>query len=219
LKNGKRLLQDAELLLYPESAPTAYVLSVLAQEEFAKAFLLHLVEDDCIPWSNDVRMVLNDHKCKQLAGLILDYLNPDDDVFLERVNSENIGKRSLWPPPHVVDAINIIRHERVSKMARIDWHDPADKPLAQGAKKIADGDFDTLKQDALYVRIGRTGKVVSEPTKINLHLARTEFQKAKRFDEGYRLKGLDYEIVTSLFKVMFGLISAEEFNSNWWIER
>jgi len=216
LKNGDRLLNDAELLLYPDSAPTAFVLSVLAQEEFAKAFLLHLVETNCIPWNNDIKRVLNDHSCKQLVGLILDFLNPDTDVFLERMDLKNIGKKRPLLPPHILDALNVIRHEKVAKNSRSDWIDPAEAPCDPTVKKIADGDFDKLKQDAIYVRIARTGAVVSEPTRISPELAEIEFEKAKRFRGLQGPMGLDYEKVTAIFKVLFSLITVEEFNKNWW---
>ena len=49
LDNGERLLDDARLLLDSEKAPTAYALCILAQEEFAKAFFLYLVDVNCIP--------------------------------------------------------------------------------------------------------------------------------------------------------------------------
>lgn len=217
LKNGDRLLNDAELLLYPDSAPTAFVLSVLAQEEFAKAFLLHLVETNCIPWNNDIKGVLNDHSCKQLVGLILDFLNPDTDVFLERMDLKNIGKKRPLLPPHILDTLNVIRHEKVAKNSRSDWIDSAEAPCDPTVKKISDGDFDKLKQDAIYVRIGRTGVVVSEPTRINPELAEIEFEKAKRFRSLQGPMGLDYEKVTTIFKVLFGLITVEEFNKNWWL--
>jgi len=217
LKNGERLLDDAELLLNFESAPTAFVLSILAQEEFAKAFLLHLAETNCIPWDNDIKRVLNDHSCKQLVGLILDFLNPDFDDHLERTDLRNIGKKRPLLPPHVLDALNVIRHEKVAKNNRADWIAPADAPCNPTVKKIADGDFDKLKQDALYVRIGRTGEVVSEPTRITPELARIEFERTKRFRGLQGPSGLDYEKVTAIFKCLFGLISIEAFNKNWWL--
>ncbi len=41
LKNGHRLLDDAEFLEFSEPPTTAYFLSLIAQEEFAKALLWH----------------------------------------------------------------------------------------------------------------------------------------------------------------------------------
>lgn len=224
LCNGERILNDAEMLLYPESAPTAFALSVLAQEEFAKAFLLYLVETKCIPWDSNIGKALNDHTCKQLMCLLLDFISLEVDRLLERMGA--IEKREgPFLPVHIIDTINIIRHEKLDRNSRSDWIDPEDPHLEPIVKKIADGDFDKLKQDALYVRIGRTGEVVSEPNKITLELAETELEKARRFsrvlyrDDG-QLKGpigLDYEKVSALLKVLFGLVSPEEFNKNWWL--
>jgi AbiV family abortive infection protein len=49
IQNGNRLLQDAKLLFDWDRFSTAFALSILAQEEFAKAFLLRLVMDDALP--------------------------------------------------------------------------------------------------------------------------------------------------------------------------
>ena len=45
IANGKKLLEDAQSLFDWERFSTAFALAVLAQEEFAKAFLLQLVAD------------------------------------------------------------------------------------------------------------------------------------------------------------------------------
>lgn len=50
VQNGRRLLNEAELLELEQPPTTAYFLTVIAQEEFAKAFLLALVVRDVIPW-------------------------------------------------------------------------------------------------------------------------------------------------------------------------
>jgi len=42
--NGDMLFDDARNLADFESFPTAYAISILAQEEFAKAFLLYLIQ-------------------------------------------------------------------------------------------------------------------------------------------------------------------------------
>lgn len=214
---GERLLHDAELLLYPDSVPTAFFLSILAQEEFAKAFLLHLVEMNCIPWNGDIKRVLNDHSCKQLIGLILDFLNPDTDVFLERVDLKNIGKKGSWLPPYVLDALNVIYHEKVARNSRSAWLHSSEARCDATVKKIAEGDFDKLKQDAIYVRIGRTGAVVSKPTRIDEELAKIELEKAERFRHLRGSMVRDYEKITTVFKVLFGIITIEEFNKSWWL--
>lgn len=49
LENGDRLVDDAKSLLDWERFPTAYALAILAQEEYAKALLLSLVDAGAIP--------------------------------------------------------------------------------------------------------------------------------------------------------------------------
>lgn len=71
LENGDRLVDDARSMLDWERFPTAYALAVLAQEEYAKALLLSLIEADAIPWSDDVQRALRDHVSKQLVSVIL----------------------------------------------------------------------------------------------------------------------------------------------------
>ena len=49
IENGDRLLADAKSMLDWERFPTSYALAVLAQEEYAKALLLSLIDADAIP--------------------------------------------------------------------------------------------------------------------------------------------------------------------------
>ena len=80
IENGKRLLEDAKFLFEWDRFPTALALAVLAQEEFAKAFLLQLVADGALPWVREVRMAR--HECKQLLGLVMEWLPTwDSTVF------------------------------------------------------------------------------------------------------------------------------------------
>jgi AbiV family abortive infection protein len=52
--NGKNLLGCRHLFDW-DRISTALALAVLAQEEFAKAFILRLVSDDPLPWIPEVR--------------------------------------------------------------------------------------------------------------------------------------------------------------------
>lgn len=99
IENGDRLAEDARIMLDWERMPTSYALALLAQEEYAKALLLGLVIADAIPWSTEVRRALHDHVSKQLVGVILDYLAPDDDEFFRRIDpARRGGKEPLLPP-------------------------------------------------------------------------------------------------------------------------
>jgi hypothetical protein len=68
VENGQRLHQDAEWLGTDRSA-TAVALCILAQEEFAKAFLLHLVWGLFRGHSIDFRLILVNDKWYYVPGI------------------------------------------------------------------------------------------------------------------------------------------------------
>lgn len=83
--NGDRLLDDADWIFYEENpAATPLTLAMIAQEEFAKAFLLLLVDRGVIQWNPLIHRATRDHVCKQLVGLVLSYLAPDWDEESKR---------------------------------------------------------------------------------------------------------------------------------------
>jgi AbiV family abortive infection protein len=65
--NGERLLEDAEWLGYDRFV-TACALCILAQEEFAKAFLLHLIGEGIVPWTAEIQRHLR-QQTQQITGL------------------------------------------------------------------------------------------------------------------------------------------------------
>src|SRR5216683_840905 len=91
LANGRRLLEDAEMLEYGDPPGSSLALATIAQEEFAKGFLMFLVSRDAIPWNSLVYRATRDHTCKQLLGVVMSYMNPDIDEFLERMEQWRIG--------------------------------------------------------------------------------------------------------------------------------
>jgi AbiV family abortive infection protein len=103
VENRQRLLHDAEWL-GTEHCATAYALCILAQEEFAKAFLLHLICEGIVPWTEKVRASLRNHKHKQLIGLIMGWLSPPDDEFWTRTKRV---PREASLPAHVIDAMKL----------------------------------------------------------------------------------------------------------------
>jgi AbiV family abortive infection protein len=83
--NGDRLLYEADWVLCEEHpAATSLTLAMIAQEEFAKAFLLLLVDRGVIRWNRFLHRATRDHVCKQLVGLVLSYLAPDWDEESKR---------------------------------------------------------------------------------------------------------------------------------------
>jgi AbiV family abortive infection protein len=178
--NGQRLLDDAMWLDFPEPPATKLVISMIAQEEFAKAFLLFLVREGIINWSKQLLRAMNDHTCKQLVGAVMDYVIPPwDESFEDMVTSiEEEFDRGDNLPCHIADAISILRYEKIGRWesSAWSWVDPPE--YESSIKKVAEGARDRIKQDALYVRIGADGKVISQPVEVASEACKTEFERA-----------------------------------------
>ena len=92
LANGERLLYDADWVNFSEHpAGTSFALATIAQEEFAKAFLLFLAARGAIAWNSLVYRATRDHTCKQLLGLVLNHLSPDWDEEIKRSSEFHAG--------------------------------------------------------------------------------------------------------------------------------
>jgi len=194
VENGQRLHQDAEWLGIDRSA-TTIALCILAQEEFAKAFLLHLVCEGIVPWTAKVRESLRNHRHKQLLGLIMEWLSPSDDEFNARIRMRP-GDATL--PAHVADAMKLYV-EKVQPQGYISCPPAASDPMA---KRVADGDRDKKKQDALYVRLSEDGEVISIPTQVTAETVNAELDRTTRLSDLVRpLRGdalgpvLDYHLM------------------------
>jgi AbiV family abortive infection protein len=142
LENGNRLAKDAEYLWEMDRFPSAFALCILAQEEYAKAFLLHFVHAEAIPWTAETQGILRDHKGKQLLAMIMDFLDPDvEDFAASWLKTRSESGNEL--PRYVADALNIIRHERVPRQGAWAWtggeDDPPCDPLA---RRVANGHID-----------------------------------------------------------------------------
>jgi AbiV family abortive infection protein len=99
VSNGKQLLADAKFLFDFDRYSTAFSLAVLAQEEFAKAFLLQLVEDDALPWVPEVQRTMTRHQCKHLLAIVMEWLPAFDwETHLEKnkVREERHRQRMEW---------------------------------------------------------------------------------------------------------------------------
>jgi AbiV family abortive infection protein len=83
IANGERLLDDSSMLEFQEPPATRLVLSMLAQEEFAKAFLIFVVRENVIAWSPYLLRAMNDHARKQLIGTVIEYICPRWDESYE----------------------------------------------------------------------------------------------------------------------------------------
>ena len=154
--NGNRLLEDAKYLYDFDRFASAYGLAKLAQEEFAKGFILRLVESGALKWTKEVRRSLNHHVSKQLMAVILEFLNPDTDDFLKMIENNTL----LTRPRKVSDAIDIYVHEVLRRWESANWIWAEDPEYDKEAKSIFDGKEDRKKQNALYVQISRDGRAI-----------------------------------------------------------
>ncbi|MGA2206250.1 MAG: AbiV family abortive infection protein [Terracidiphilus sp.] len=94
LANGERLIEDARWL--PEDRlATIFALATIAQEEFAKAFLLFLVSRNALAWNSLMFRVTRDHASKQLLAHVMNYLNPMWEDFEARLKEWN-AHHELW---------------------------------------------------------------------------------------------------------------------------
>jgi hypothetical protein len=208
--NGKRLLDEVELLEFEAPPSTQYFLSMIAQEEFAKAFLFYLVAVGVVPWSRFILRAALDHKCKQLLCIVMDFLSPSLEEFIRRINAASYQDIPLDIPPRVADAINILRHEKIGRWKSKTWVWAEDPKWNEEALEIAEGKLDQQKQDSLYVRVIKTGVLKSTPKKMNPELAKKEFERGKRFgqliEDLTNLKrpvGIEYEKVENSFRALF----------------
>jgi len=210
VENGTRLLDEAELLEFETPLATKFFLSVIAQEEFAKAFLLYLVKIDAILWNRFILQATMNHRCKQLVGIILDFLAPDTDLFLKRINDAILNKIPLDFPKKVVDAIHILRYEKIGRWESNAWGWVEDPNYDKVAESIAEGYLDKMKQDALYVALGKDGSIKRTPKNTNKKNAEEEYERARRFEmlleelcADKNPTGSDYERVEDTFKILF----------------
>ena len=75
--------------------------SVIAQEEFAKGFLLGLVVRGVIPWDHRLLRAARAHVCKKLLCVVMDYLAPDTDEFIDRCNAVVLRREPVVVPARV----------------------------------------------------------------------------------------------------------------------
>jgi AbiV family abortive infection protein len=180
-ENGKKLLEDAKLLFEWDRFSTALALSILAQEEFAKTFLLTLVEDDALPWLQEIQQSMAKHRCKHLLAIVMEWLPPfDGNLVMEQIrrNGERHKQWMAWsnrrlqryrqgnrsPDPNDPEPVEeafyfpddvaaALNIYRHEEIERIrSGHPWKDEDWATGkARKIADGSLDRKKQSGFYV--------------------------------------------------------------------
>jgi AbiV family abortive infection protein len=153
------------------------MVSILAQEECAKAFLLFLVKEQIIPWTSDLLRVMRNHACKHLVAIVIEYLDPQWETIDElRALIEAEFALDGAFPKQVSSALNILYFEKIE---RGDFFD--DNDYHPAVIRIAHGDRDRVKQDAVYVDIDRGGRVKSTPVGVTREAAQEEYERAGRY--------------------------------------
>ena len=245
--NGERLLEDAEYLVYSEPPSTSFALALIAQEEFAKAFLMILVSKSVVPWNALMYRATRDHTCKQLMGLVMSYINPDSDEDFKRsmewlkeneerkklfaaydATTDKTERDRVWAriqeisekhdslPSSVLDAIYILRHEKIGRWESSRWYRAEEPVYDTVAKHLADGKLDREKQDAIYVRIARNGQVAKTPAEVAVGDAKPAMEVADRLRSLVKsllsgsAGGIEYGNVESAFKMAFANLSEAE---------
>lgn len=165
IENGKRLLEDSENLRDFKRFASAKALAILAQEEFAKAYIIELVEEGAIPWCDEILRATRDHHCKQLMAILMEYLFTPWDVesLMERDKKIKEKFQEFKLPSKVADALNIFCHEKIGRWKSSSWFWEEDPNYDVEAKKIWKGKIEKAKQTALYVSIGKDGSVTNIP--------------------------------------------------------
>ena len=181
VSNGQRILDDAGYLEEYGRMPSARALAILAQEEFAKAYLLRLVDEDVVPYCDEVMRACRDHSCKHLIGLVMLHLFTPDEELIERGKHARESLDAVLLPKHVSDALNIFCHEKLHRWRSKNWFWVDNMEYDRIAKRIGDGSLDRTKQDSLYVGIGN--HCVTNIPRCSPEDARSAIQTAKVLKE------------------------------------
>jgi AbiV family abortive infection protein len=233
IENGKALLGDAKFLFDWDRFPTALALSVLAQEEFAKAFLLQLVLDDALPWLPEIQRSMARHQSKHLLAIVMEWLPAFDWDHIreqDRLRNERHEKKMAWlqrslerykqgnshPDPNdpepveedlqfPPDVATALNIYRHEEIERLKSGNPwMDADWATGkARKIADGSLDRKKQSALYVDVTKTGEIGLHPGLITREEASEAIERAERLSEAPITYSDEYRKLKEILPIVF----------------
>lgn len=164
ISNGDKLRDESYDLEFREPPSLQLYVLLVAQEEFAKAFLLLLIRDGVISFGRPLLRAINDHACKHLVGVIMDYVIMHWDTVDEArkliAADLALGDRL---PDSIESTIMLLRFEKIGRWESPNWNWQEPPTYERGAKNIAEGRADRRRQDALYVRIGGDGRVCPSP--------------------------------------------------------
>jgi AbiV family abortive infection protein len=200
IENGERLLEDADILCSYERYATSYGLAKLAQEEFAKGFILKLVESGSLNWNKEVQRSLNHHVSKQIMAIILDYIYPTTEQFLEMINNKTFLNR----PQKVTDAMNIYVHEILMRWQSKNWIWMENPNYKKEALSVFQQKEEKKKHNAFYIQITKEGKSVNLTKKFTKKVVKVEIESAKRYKQVLNSDGEDvkYNEISEILKII-----------------
>jgi hypothetical protein len=182
LDNGARLINESYDLEFRSPCGTRFYLVAVAQEEYAKAFILFLVREGVAPFTSAVRRAIRDHSCKQLVGMVLDYIIMHWDEIAELHAMIDVDHELHGRLPHDIgSALELFCYEKSGRWAKSHWGWDEDPKYDRSAVAIAEGKKDSKKQDALYVRIGADGQTCSIPNDVAEKEIDDELERARRY--------------------------------------
>lgn len=197
-KNGLRLLEDAKNLYEYGSYPTAFGLTKLSQEEFAKAYILLLVHVGALNWTKEVQRSLNHHISKQIISILLDHINPNDEVFFKMIKEKTLLSR----PQKVVDALNIYVNEILMRWES-KWIWMEEQKYEKEAKDIFEQKEEKLKQSSFYIQITKDGKAIDTTSKFTEELVKEEIETAERYSRALNHQdSFHHKELIEIFKVL-----------------
>lgn len=183
IKNGEHLLDDAVRLEFQKPPTGKLIFSMLAQEEFAKGFILYLVKERIIEWNSYLLRAINNHSCKQLVGIVIEYIHPKLDETIDQIKERIARDVSLGNkiPTKVTDAIAILRYEKIGRWENNNWCWAETPEYDPQTIRISKGSRDRIRQDAIYVRLGKNGCVLSKPLDTNHSICDSEYDRANDY--------------------------------------
>jgi AbiV family abortive infection protein len=206
LANADRLMDDALHLEFQQRGGSRLAICMLAQEEYAKAFLLYMVREELVPWDSDLLRVIRNHACKHLVAIVMDYIDPEWetlDELQEIIRAEyDLGGRF---PPRISSALNILYFEKIRRGNFCDDNDYDSDVVA-----VAFGERDMVKQDAIYIDLDKSCRVKNAPMDVTREDAQAEYERAGRYGsivtrligpDGY--EGLQLEKLKEAMKIVF----------------
>jgi hypothetical protein len=139
----------------------------------------------------------------------MDYLNPPEgDDFQEHIE-KLVAQHFSEVPARIADAIHILCYEKIGRWQSSFWVWGEDPSWDSEAVKVADGAMDSIKQDAIYVRLARDGSIASRPFHVKVPKYSEQRDSANRMADvvrallGEKVTVGGLEKIEDIFRALF----------------